>query len=338
MHYLHSLLAMATLAALFVAHTPSARAEDIAGIVGYRVDSLRSYNPKMSNFPGPLAAAADQIGIASQRSSETTSKELLEGTIASLSAQKDSIGRGLEDELYFLLGYANELSGDPKRAISAYDQSLARRSRNPLVMFRKAVALRSSQQCAKALEIFTEIEWITTSFKHEVQFERALCQKDLEQAPAAFATLLEVERSAPDFKPAKELLTQWRIQGLDFTPTNRINRQLAQTVADELSNKIQAADASTDEQITLAQILVKKSDPLVHTEDLKRAEEIAARIASDSDFRNEKAVRVLFDSQVKLGNLAEAERTITRGIASLPKSETLLEAVRQLAILREGAR
>lgn len=313
-----------------------------------KVDSFIDFNPARAGFPAPLdevvrpiTAALNVIRRDASTSDSTApevsreGKERLMQAIDRADSLKERIPRGLSDELELLEGFAFELLGEPQKAIAAYDESLRLRSINPLVSFRRAMALKQANQCPKALQQLQEVMWMSDKLAHEVLFAQAQCQIALGRADLAIPLLEQARKKAPSYAPAVRLLLETRMKAFDASP-RAVDSTVAAKMTEDLAELSAGRPDDPQTSLMLAKLLVRKSDPLVALDDLKRGEQIASRLAEKAQFKDETIVRLVFDAQIKRGDIPAAERTVARGLSVLPTSKPLLDAARQLEVYKES--
>jgi len=315
-----------------------------------RAESFLDFNPARAGFPAqldgvvkPLTAALNMIrrdgstsaGAEARQPLSRDGKAALLQAIERADALEETLPRGLSDELHFLEGFAFELLGEPQKAVAAYDQSLRIRSLNPLVSFRKAMALKQANQCPKALQQLQEVQWMSDKLAHEVLFAQAQCQLALGRADLAVSLLEQARKKAPGYAPAVKLLLDTRMKVFDASP-RAVDNTVAAKMTEDLSEMSAARPGDSQTSLMLAKLLVKKSDPLVALEDLKRGEQIAFQLAEKAQFKDDSIVRLVFDAQIKRGDIPAAGRTVARGLSVTPTSKPLLDAARQLEVYKES--
>lgn len=288
------------------------------------------YRPSSRDFDPLLSSAVSELSQAVGSSpSELKSRAAHARELLS----ELSVSRGLEDERLFLIGFASELLGDNQQAVRSYAESLNIRKSAPLVRFRLAEALRALGNCSDALTQLKEIGWLSEEDKWEVGFARARCLADSDQKGPAIRALEDVQELRPDYRPASDLLLKLRVDVVNAGGTKPDDEK---KVREDLTALLADKPSDSESGLVLAKLLIKRGDPLLAAEDLKKGESLAATVAEQSHFQNDAAVRLLVDAQIKRGDLDSAERNLIRGLAVTPASTTLLEAARQLEIEKEG--
>jgi tetratricopeptide (TPR) repeat protein len=315
-----------------VALADKPRNEPPSSILGY-IPSLGDFDPVLVPIIQPIRAALqDMKGGPLTKSA----REQLQLSITRNVALRPQLVRGLVDESDFFMGYAQELLGQETEALKSYDDSLESRANNHLAAFRKAVLLKNAQQYDLAVRELSELNWDSQPRKHEVYYTWGQCLLALNRVAEAQKVLVEARKSEPTYLPVVKLLVATRANLIDEQAAKRHPLEVKK-LAEDLTYLTSRDPSDRDSSLMLAKLLIKKSDPIVGGNELVEAEQIADRLAQQSNYSDDSAVRLLFDAQLKKGDVKAAERTVTRGLSSNPSSQMLMDAQKQLEIQRAGA-
>ena len=132
--------------------------------------------------------------------------------------------------------------------------------------------------------------------------------------------------------PALKLMVNARKEQRAETADPAVKAQLEAQIAADLTSISRMDGNDRESSLKLVRMLLKRSDPLLNSERLNEAQGIAQRFASRSGYTDDESVRLLFDTQLKRGDLEGAEKTLKKGLSKKPKSALLQEASRQLEI------
>ncbi|MCB0325854.1 MAG: hypothetical protein KDD69_19885, partial [Bdellovibrionales bacterium] len=217
-----------------------------------------------------------------------------------------TLSRGYHDELYFLLGVAQQQLGQSADALASYERSLALRSNNQAARFRRAELLQQANRLAEADAEFRELLWAGEDEKHLVLYRLAQVLIAQGKGEEALKLSEQARQQSPGFVPVLRLLVDIRKRQLELAENPTEKAHLEAQIAADLA-VISAQDPTDrDAGLALARFLLQDSDPLLNAQRLAEAEAIAQRLADASGFADGESVRVLFDAQVKRGKLSEA--------------------------------
>ena len=328
-------------AAIFIASGP----QTASGSASPGINSYVDYIPTAAEYPAPLGGVvqrlADAVSASTQRSkaepakkTDATDKSRFSAIAVELSKLKLKIARGYQDELIFLQGYTSENLGEHRQALAFYDQSLALRSDNPIAAFRRGVMLIAVKNYTDALNQFKEIEWRSPSFHHEVNYEIADCLLHLNKKEEAIKYIEKAHQADPSFVPVLRLLVRMKTEMLETTVDPAARSQIEKQILSDLGHILEKNPEDRDTALIFGGLLLKFSDPLVDSDRLDRAATIARHFAEQSQYGDEKAVMLLFDSLLKKGDVDGAEKVLKEGLKKHPRSVQLQSGLKQLKIER----
>ena len=307
------------------------------------INSYVDYIPTTDEYPRVFAAIIGQLADAVRADLKTAptdpkraelAKARFKPIIESLAQLRPKTARGYLDELDFLQGYAVERGGNSNQALTLYDQSLALRSDNLIAAFRRGIILIKTGDYEKALNQFKEIEWRSPSLHHEVYFEIADCLLHQNKKDDAVKYVEKAHQADPSFVPVLRQLVQIKSDMLSTTRDPALRSQLERQILGSLGQILQKNPEDRDAGLDYAALLLKFSDPLIDSERIDQASSIARKFAEKSEFGDEKAVMMLFDSLLKKRDIDGAEKALNQGLKKHPRSAALQGGKRQLQIER----
>lgn len=299
--------------------------------------SFFDYSPQASDFQPRLSGILQLIAQARTLETEQQKKEAQDKYAASITAAEKMLvqsNRGYHDEIYQLIGFAQEKLGHIDDALKAYHKSLELRANNPVVIFRHAYLLKQKKQCNEAVPELREVLWRTKQNSHEALFLLADCLLETDQDAEALKLSQEAYKNNPMFLPVLRQLVSLRerqmAKEIDPAEKARIEAQIGL----DLSVIVKQDPQDRDAALKYARLLLKQSDPLLNVDRLKEAEKLVLQLAEQSKFSDEQSVKLLFDTQIKQGRLGDAGQTLKQGLSVQPNSAALKNAEKQLEIER----
>ncbi len=299
--------------------------------------SFLNYLPDAQQFPQKVRAVFDPLrqGISAMQDHKPEEAALaFDNALEIIQALFSKLPRGYHDELYHLQGYIYERLGKLKKAREAYDASLQLRAANPVVIFREAYLLRSSDRCEEAIPKLREVLWRTKENTHEVLYLTADCLLAVGKRDEAMALATDAYQKHPAFLPVLRQLVQVRQAAMATEAEPAKRPQLEGQIATDLAAIVKQDPTDRASALTLSRYYLKQADPLIHPDRLASAEELVRKFALQSNFKDDESVRVLFDALLKRGKIAEAEETLKKGLEAKPTSATLKEAAQQLELVK----
>jgi tetratricopeptide (TPR) repeat protein len=295
-------------------------------------NSFADYQVAKNTFKLGIQTTAGEVGTL--WNSPNANKAKLQQVIAKIRGELNTEPRGYHDQLWFLLGLAQEKLGDNKSAISSYKNAYKLRGYNVLPLFRQAFLERKQNNTKKASTLFSELLWRTDKYRYEIFFQLAECDLAENNKEGAYRYLQRANVLNPNYVPALKELNKIKMDALPTMADPILKQTTKQTVVSNL-NKIASQEPNDRESaLALAKILLQESDPLLHQDKIARAESYIKNIVKKSDYKDEEAVKLLFDAQIKMRDLVAAENTANLGLAKLPNSAVLKEAKQQLEVER----
>jgi tetratricopeptide (TPR) repeat protein len=299
--------------------------------------SFMDYFPQRGDFQPRLAGVVQMMDEALVYEKAKQKKEAQDKYAECVTAAEKLLtqsNRGYHDEIYQLVGFAQEKLGHVDEALKAYRKSLELRANNPVVIFRHAYLLKQNKRCSEAVPELREVLWRTKQNSHEALFLLAECLLETDQDAEALKLSQEAYKNNPLFPPVLRQLVSLRerqmAKEVDPAEKARIEAQIGL----DLSTIVKQDPQDRDAALKYARLLLKQSDPLLNADRLKEAEGLAGQFAEQSKFADEQSVKVLFDAQIKQGQLSKAEQTLKQGLSAQPGSVLLKNAQRQLEIER----
>ncbi len=304
-----------------------------------RADSLLYYELRPENFPQELQSLVSRLGaqqpLASTQPGAVNHREL--ERIRNEAKQKlTQLSRGYSDELWFIIGLSSEALGELPQALEAYDKASQFSVRDPLPRFRHALLRKKQQEFRPALDELKEVLWQARASEHEVLFVMAECLHALGLDEEAKTHLERARAMNPQFAPALRLLVQTRMKLISTAQLPGEKLAAESLIIADLQALTAIEPNDRESQLQLTRMLLKSSDPLFDSAQLKRGQALATQVAEESKYKDETAVRLLFDIHLKLKDLKAAEDVALRGLKANPNSATLKDAQAQLAIETES--
>lgn len=301
----------------------------------FHFDSFFDYKPLPADFDIPFQGVVGNIADALRNPKEAEiRKKKLQQTVSSLLQLDQTISRGQRDTLYFLLGFAYEQLGEENKALDAYIKSLALRDENPVGLFRLGLILEQQKRYQEAIQKFEEVRWRTKQNEHEVLYVLGRTALESEQPELAGKYLELANQKNPNYAPVRKLLIISRLETLKTLGQSPERTKVENDIINDLRVIVAQDPHDRDAVILLSKLLLQHSDPLLQTEQLKQAQQLAMGIAQESDYRDDVAVRLVIDCQVKLKDLVPAEEILKLGLSRKPTSALLLQAKQQLELER----
>lgn len=296
--------------------------------------SLMDYKLADWKFPTAVEGLVAQADKAKSSLAKNKAKgmSLLKNCRKDVAAARKKLSRGVHDELFEISGFCAEAMGENKAALKDYDSSLKLRSTNPRARFRKARLLQVSGEHEQAIRQFKEVLWETKISHHEILYSIAKSLLALEKQSEAFKIAEQARLKNPGYLPLLRLLVDLRGELMELSVEPLEKSQMEAQIAADLTLITAQAPLDRTAGLALVRLLLKNSDPLLNSQRLVEAEQIATRFAEGSGFKDEESVRLLFDAQLKRGNTEAAAATLERGQSINPNSEELTRAAAQLKI------
>jgi Tfp pilus assembly protein PilF len=292
-----------------------------------------SYGPSGAELSSRYAGYVPQIVSASNSNDKAT----LIGIADELMLIEDSNTRGDEDEKYFLIGYAKRNAGDLSGAIQAFKQSLEFRDNSPNTRYLLALTHKESGNCEDALKDLDQLRFLMGSETASSFLMRADCLARLNRQPEADLVIAAGRKAFAGDLPIKKLSLSFKAKAmalgavLDELQTNELESDLPDLAA--------ANPDDSNIQIMYGKTLLKKGDVLTKNAELDTALAIATKEVEKSAYKNEKAVKLLFDVLLKQRKNAEVVQLLKTLEANQPKnSELLASAKKQFEIETQGLR
>jgi tetratricopeptide (TPR) repeat protein len=299
--------------------------------------SFFDYFPQRRDFQPRLAQVLQTMDEALALEKEKQKKEAQDKYAESITKAEKLLtpsNRGYHDEIYQLLGFAQEKLGHVDEALKAYRKSLELRANNPVVIFRHAYMLKQNKRCGEAVPEFREVLWRTKQNSHEALFMLAECLLETDQEAEALKLSQEAYKNNPLFLPVLRQLVSLRERQMAKETDPAEKARIETLIGSALSTIVKQDAQDRDSALKYARLLLKESDPLLNVDRLKEAENLVRQFAEQSKFGDEQSVKLLFDAQIKQGQLAQAEQTLKQGLSVQPGSILLKNAQRQLEIER----
>jgi tetratricopeptide (TPR) repeat protein len=302
-------------------------------------NSFLSFVPEPNCFPPSLRTAITSL------KDDKPYRFIGTGTLTELPTEKLSEMRALiatmiesspiraQDRLYLAHGLVLEKLGQLKDAETSYREGLKYRQNNPLALFRIAAICHKQGKYAQAIEKLKEVHWRTKHLQSEVFFAIGASLNASGKAQLALPYLREAS-----FSPGKAAVDARRLLvGLQLRVIENLSEPTERAVVHEaliadLHNILAHAPDDRDSGITLGNLLIEKSDPLLHATSFTIAEQLGARFAEGSDYNDIAAVRLLFDTLLKKRALERAKQVLDKGLRANPEALVLLDAKKQLEL------
>jgi tetratricopeptide (TPR) repeat protein len=246
-----------------------------------------------------------------------------------------TISRGYHDELFSLIGLAEELSGDLNLALDAYNSSLLLRSNNASVLYRIANIYKQQNQCDKTISLAQEVLWRAKSEQERIELLLGECLISTNRLAALKHFETAIAKS-PSYLPALKQVIQIYEEQIkeEIDPIKRT--EIEAKIANNLSLICKLKPDDRVSALRFAGFLFSRSDPLLNSQKLKEAEQIAESYSKNSRYKDSDFVKLLFDIQLKQGRVESAERTLESGLKAAPKALALANAKKQLEIQKKA--
>lgn len=319
-------LTLLTLLALLLSAPDLANAKSI-----YRdFNSFVDYRVSQKTFKSGIQSLAGEVeGLWNNKN---TNKNGLQKVILKIRTQLKSEPRGYHDQLWFLLGLSQEKLGDTKSAISSYRNAYTLRGYNVVPLFREALIERNQNNTKKASTLFKELLWRTDKYRYEIFYQLAECNIAENNKEKAYYYLQRANVLNPNYVPALKQLNKIKIEALPTIADPILKQTTKQTVVNDLNKIANQEPNDRESSLALAKIILQESDPLLHQDKIAKAENMIKKIVENSGYKDEEAVKLLFDAQVKKRDLVAAENTVNLGLERMPNSEALKESKQQLDV------
>jgi len=299
--------------------------------------SFIDYRPKSSQYPESLRSVAGAIESGDEFNSSGKKEEAQASYrhAVELADKTDNrVNRSIEDQLWFLRGFAQENLGQEQKAEQSYDRALKIRPNNLLARFRHALLLKQGNKCEKALPEFQEIEWAVKDLSYEMNFLQGECLMSLSRDEEGVKQFQRAYKKRPSFMPVVKRLLAVHQDMLAKASSPAERSTLESQISAELNAVTKSVPGDRDASIALATMLLDVKDPILEKTKLDQAEALAKKGAEASSYRDDVFVRLLAESQLKKGMLDEAETVIKKGLKEKPNSSELAVAKKQLEIER----
>ncbi|MFN8389520.1 MAG: tetratricopeptide repeat protein [Bdellovibrionota bacterium] len=315
----------------------SVRAENTSSRAGddRAFKSFVDYEPRTSQFPAALQPAVDNIANARQAAKNKHPDEAAQGfrsALSNLQALERSLNRGYADQAAFLRGFAQEGLNQNKEALSSYKEALSIRPNNMLALFRHALLLKQMNRCNEALPELHEVAWQVKPLSYELDFLAGECLIALNRADEGLASLQAAYAKNPSFPPLARKMADTRKNVLAQTADPKKRSDLEAQLVNDYNSILRQNPDDRETSIALASLLMRVNDPLLESGKLSKAEALVQKLAESSSYKDDVAVRMLFQIQLRQGDLASAEQTLNRGLQAAPSSKELASAKQQFEI------
>lgn len=327
-----SLLSLA--GALAGAAPPTLESEPI-GDSSRAIASLIDYQPKASHFGGALKEPATLVEEGFRlltAHQKPQSEQSLKQAIEQLQKGKFKLSRGEEEQIPLLKGLAYEGLGDQAKAIEQYDATLKIQPTNILAHFRRGLVLSKTNRCSAAVQEFHEVEWYLPAVRFETSYLVGMCLLVANKPVEAERLFEESLRLNPAYTPALRQVIQHRMTLLEATPEPDKQRAIAASIESSLATILAKDPEDHDAARMQAKLLLRGPA----TGDQKARAELALqrtqKLADDSQYKDDAAVRLLIQALTKKGDLVAAQAALARGLQANPKSAELAAAKQQLNI------
>ena len=297
--------------------------------------SFIDYTPTEAQFAPPLHGIVQAIAEGRKRNQtkqKVEARALFEKALQEGQSLLSSLTRGHADEIYFLMGLAYEGLEQDALAIAAYKQALLLGPGDPIALMREAALFRKAGQCEAAIPLLREASWRNPAGRLESDYLLVECLLDLGQKEQAYLVAERAGSSDNRFAPLLRQLVAIRAEKLESETDPRVRTKLEGQMLADLRRIVESDPSDRQSALKLGRLLLRKSDPLMDTEQLAQCEELSARLAEASNYSDPEAVKLLFDVQLKRGEMEAAQSTLERGLESQPEHALLLEAKKQMAI------
>ena len=293
------------------------------------------YQPKAAQFPSDLSQTVKQIEDANSALAQKkadAAESSFRAAVTSSQQLARTVNRNFQDQVYFLQGLAYEGLKNPAEALKSYNKSLAIRPTNMLAMFRHAYMLKQTGNCEKAIPELKEVAWQVRTQSFEMDFLTGECLVTMKRPEEALKTYQIAYQKNPNFLPLLREMIAIRTDLLNMTPDPKKRAVIQTQLENDLRSVVRQDPADRKSALTLARLMLQVDDTLVESGKLAAAETLAKKIAEDSGYQDDVAVRLLSQAQLKRGDSAAAEDTLNKGLAKQPNSSELQAAKQQLEI------
>ena len=252
--------------------------------------------------------------------------------IDDISTVRASTNRAFHHELYFLQGYLYQELSMNEKGLTAYDKSLSLRSDYILAVFRRGMILKDSGRCAEARNAMREFEWRTKELEHETSFLIAECYFKEGDAEKGLASLSKSIKAKPNFVLARRLLVEKHREMLPEITDPAKRAEIEANIDSDLAALYEANNDDRDSALDYAETLIHKPDSLLGAKQVSKGTSIARRIAEKSKYTDDRAVKLTVLGFLKANDFSDAEKTIKKGLAANPNSQSLQAVAKQLEL------
>jgi tetratricopeptide (TPR) repeat protein len=294
------------------------------------IPSLLDFSPKAGSYPEKVRPLAVLIAQADTK----PSNEAYSQALAKASALLSTTPRGYHDEIYQLQAFALEKLGRQDEALQAYEKSLKLKSGNPVSLFRHALLLKEMGRCDEAVTELREVIWRMETHSHEALFIAAECLMSQGRKEEARLMTDKAYLKNPRFLPVLRILVKMREEQLVAEPDPFKREAIEAQIMTDVQTISELSPGDREYGLKYAQMLIRKTDPLVNPNGLTAAEDIARRFVKKSANKDEESIKTLFDALAKQGKLDEAQEVIVEGKKALGETPPLSSAAQQVAIER----
>jgi tetratricopeptide (TPR) repeat protein len=312
----------------------SVRAEDSAntGSDDRVLKSFLDYTPHPAQFPEELGPLASEIaaGETAQKPEDAAAHFRAAAGIAESLGR--AINRGYQDQVFFLRGLIAEGMRQNAEAMKFYEKALHIRPNNMLALFRHAYLLKKSNRCTEALPELREIAWQVKPLSYELDYLIGNCLVSMDQKAEGLKSYQAAYQKNPNFLPVLREMVKTRSELLAQTPDPKKQSDIVAQLINDLSSITRQDPQDRDSALSLARYLLRVDDRLLDSNKLTRAETIVKKLAEDSNYKDDVSVHLLFQVEVKRGDLHAAEDVLKRGLDANAHSKELAAAKQQLEI------
>ncbi len=287
---------------------------------GDEFTSFLSYELRPAHFQESFSDIIRLITAGNSKSRAAS----LEQALKIIQSRKSTESRGRLDVLFFLEGYAQEKLGKTDAAATAYGKAVQLRSQNPLYLFRHAYVLKALGKCDTAATEFQQIAWQVKQAGHEPMFLAAECLEKLGKVEDAKRLYQEASKRNPLYAPViKKMLVQYREElTKTFEPAPRL--ELENKIKLGLENVVRQDAGDRDCALELAELYLSGQRPTVNASAVAtKAADLARTFVTKSSYKDDKAIRLLFLAETRLGRQREAAALLKRGLEANPRSSLL---------------
>ncbi len=302
------------------------------------VASLADYRPRAAQFGPQLRepAALIEEGYRLSDARDRQQAELrLHAALTALDGGKIKLPRGKEEQVPLLRALAFEGLGDQKAAIKQYEATLKLQPTNILAHFRRGLILSRTNQCATAIQEFHEVEWYLTAIRYETSYLVGLCLKasakpgDKDQAEKLFEQSIQLN---PGYLPALREVIAYKLHVFQTTPEPDKQKALATSMEAGLNAILLKDPGDRESALALSRLLLRGPAAGDRKARVELAIQRMQKLADESQFKDDTAVRLLVQGLTMKGDVAGAEAALSRGLLANPGSAELKAAQQQLVI------